>query len=221
MGTVNPTDEIDCKAGGECDPVYLGLELIGTQVPMLIFALLGFVRFRNIRSIGFNRVTEFSKFFQFKRALCFILAFMNFLTLVVTIAAPKALVDDPNACNYELCMNWFNESTGTEWEIKLYLSFFNSLSCIVWIFSERLLVYEYRKGLSEGWYSHKLYWILFTLVNLASFIYCMINNYYTTFMVVMRALTMLCSFTLFVMMVRTKGRSADKLRPTKFFAENG
>ena len=33
------------------------------------------------------------------------------------------------------------------------------IQTLAWLGSVRLLVYEYRKGLSEVWYSHKLFWL--------------------------------------------------------------
>jgi len=38
------------------------------------------------------------------------------------------------------------------------------ISIVVWIGSERLLVYQYRKGQSEQWYSHKTFWFLNTFL---------------------------------------------------------
>ena len=200
----------DCGEDGQtCDNVYLGLELIGTFVPMFLFAILGFVRFRNIRSYAFNRITEYSKFFWFKRALCFFLALIELVLLAVVLIVPD-LIDDPDHCNFELCMRLMKRdysSYDNDWGIRSYLGAFSLLSCIIWIASERLLVYEYRKGLSEGWYSHKMFWGLFTLVNAASFIYCLSKNYFTSFLIAIRLLTLFCSASLVVMMLTTKKRS--------------
>lgn len=44
------------------------------------------------------------------------------------------------------------------------LPFFGLIHILGWYGTYRLLVYEYRKGLSESWYSSKMYWILNFLV---------------------------------------------------------
>ena len=45
------------------------------------------------------------------------------------------------------------------------------LSMGIWIFCERILNYEYRKGLSESVYAHKLFWWSNLLLNIAALVY--------------------------------------------------
>lgn len=53
-----------------------------------------------------------------------------------------------------------SEPKGTETTIVTYfILLFMLFQTFAWLGSVRLLIYEYRKGLSEVWYSHKLFWV--------------------------------------------------------------
>ena len=61
-------------------------------------------------------------------------------------------------------------------------SSFEILSLIAWIGCYLLLVYIYRKGLSETWYGHKLYWGLNLVTLLSCSIYGMTANVYSHYL---------------------------------------
>lgn len=53
-----------------------------------------------------------------------------------------------------------SDTVKTEGKIATYfILLIMFIQTLAWLGSVRLLVYEYRKGLSEVWYSHKLFWL--------------------------------------------------------------
>jgi hypothetical protein len=50
------------------------------------------------------------------------------------------------------------------WREALFFVF-SVFRVAAWFFCDWLLVYQYRKGLSEHWYSHKTFWVLSFIIN--------------------------------------------------------
>ena len=64
-----------------------------------------------------------------------------------------------------------------QWEV--YFGGVVLLKTIGWFGVIQLLIYQYRKGLSEEWYSHKLFWFLNVLVDAAAIGYGTYTNNYS------------------------------------------
>mmetsp|Transcript_26313 Transcript_26313/g.40164 ORF Transcript_26313/g.40164 Transcript_26313/m.40164 type:complete len:87 (+) Transcript_26313:370-630(+) len=77
----------------------------------------------------------------------------------------------------------------------------------------RLLIYIYRKGLSEVWYSHKMFWVLNVCALLTCSIYGTVKQLYTTYLFVQNLLSVFLNLTLVYLMVRTKERTLQSRRP--------
>ena len=69
----------------KCDKIYLLLEFGLNNLPSLLFFITGPINFYQIRSIGFNRIVKFSPLFKMKLFCCLLLAFINFVMIIVAI----------------------------------------------------------------------------------------------------------------------------------------
>jgi hypothetical protein len=90
-----------------------------------------------------------------------------------------------------------------------------------WFGSYRLLIYQYRKGLSEKWYSHKLFWVLNFLVYSISLIYGVSVHLMSVYNVITDLLSASLNFLLLVLMFRTKERTLERPRPGILITEEG
>ena len=86
------------------------------------------------------------------------------LSYFIVAMANSDLVDE-RGCNYENCLAFIGLGNDED-EIRLFIGFTKAYSCVIWIGASVLLVYEYRKGLSESWYSFKLFWTLTAIMNI-------------------------------------------------------
>ena len=61
-------------------------------------------------------------------------------------------------------------------KMRIYFGLTRFLSVVAWIISYILLVYLYKKGLSEVWYAHKMFWLVNTVTNLVGLIWALAGN---------------------------------------------
>lgn len=111
------------------------------------------IRFRSIRAIGFYRTTIYSKLFLSKLIMSWMLVAQYALLIIFAYFLPKSWVDS------EIITRTDHRS----------LCFIYVINIIAWIASIKLMAYEYRKGLSEGFYSHQLFWMLNAIASFAVF----------------------------------------------------
>jgi len=78
------------------------------------------------------------------------------------------------------------------------------LHVFAWIGSYRLLIYEYRKGLSEAWYSHKFFWIMNFFAFTVSFAYGAWYRYQNYFHLGYNISIMICNSVLLGLLMNTK-----------------
>jgi hypothetical protein len=114
---------------------------------------MAFVRFTSIRSIGFYRTTIYSKLFISKMTVSWLLVALYVMLILLAYILPAT---------------WKNSEFITRYDHRS-LSFIYLINIAAWIVSIKLMAYEYRKGLSEGFYSHQLFWMLNTLISFAIF----------------------------------------------------
>ena len=146
-----------------------------------------------------------------KRVLCILLAFLDLVFVVIVIGWP-GLVDDIG-CNYEVCLGIQGDSGKNETWTRTVLGVIRFFSIVAWFLSERLLEYQYRKGLSEQWYSHKAFWILNAMINAGSLAYSCYRGYYKWTMITDRVIIFLFNMVLLILMFNTKPRqSVDEKR---------
>jgi len=92
-----------------------------------------------------------------------------------------------------------------------HLSFLFLLNMLAWLLGAWLLHYEYRKSLSEAYYTHWLYWILMFLQNLVFFY---LNfAFYEWYLKFANILSLFLNGSLCVMMCITKRRTIRNPRP--------
>ena len=84
------SESVSSTTTGEqiCDGWFLTLELFVSYVPGIIFIIGGYHNFKQIRSIGFNRVVQFSKLFKIKISACYVMMAINTINIFVGIIWP-------------------------------------------------------------------------------------------------------------------------------------
>ena len=107
------------------------------MIPALLFFVLGTKRYCNIKDIGQGRVV-YSLHFKFKFCISAIMGAAFFIYLIVCWAQP------PSASH----SSWIN-ICGDDYFVVFY-----AIQGIAWFFSCFLMVYEYRRRLSEEWYAN-------------------------------------------------------------------
>jgi hypothetical protein len=65
-----------------CDRIYLSLELGASMFPVVFFIFAGLFNFNQIRSIGFNRVVQYSQLFKWKYRACLVMVFINIMEII-------------------------------------------------------------------------------------------------------------------------------------------
>lgn len=125
-------------------------EIIVKTIPSIVFIITAAIRLAEIKSFGVSRVTSYSKMFIFKVIFNFSLALMNFILIVLSFAMK------PN-------------QKQSIWIVKSgyrSLSFVFLINIAAWAISAKLLSFEYKRGLSEAFYCHHLFWSLTLIIQI-------------------------------------------------------
>lgn len=159
-------------------------EVFLVNIPPLLFIVAGFVNFKYVRSIGFNRVVQFSNWFKAKIYLTYMMVFINILVAILGLVRFDIWEDDngSNADNSRVCQA-MEQGDGIQY-VYVVLKMVNA---VVWFASLKLLIYQYRKGLSEVWYSHKMFWILEIATNGYALWYGVYSKSYQTAHILVKA----------------------------------
>ena len=130
------------------------MELCTKSFAGLLFLIGATYRFQDIRPIGFTRRTHYSKLFVSKLFAQYFQAILQLMLIILHFIVPLFQ-------NEELIP--FNEIYG---DLK-YISLLQILNVAGWIVGGKLLAYEYRKRLSETYYTHWFYWTWMFIADLA------------------------------------------------------
>ena len=122
--------------------VYYYGELFSRSLPAVIFLVAAVVRYFEIRPIGFTKTTSYSKMYKIKMLLQGVLALLEVFTIVFFFLEPSP--DDP--------LYFVFEHRGA--------SFVLLLDILAWAVGAALLDYEYKKRLSEAFYTHWFFWTI-------------------------------------------------------------
>ena len=155
----------------ECDKTYLWLECGVSMVPVVIFFIAGPANFCEIRSNGFNRVVQYSTLFKWKYRASLLMVLINIMMLFLTFS-DSSEYKEMNKCFTS------GEFKSKDLKVDLVMGAKNLFYILGWFGSYKLLIYQYRKGLSETWYSHQAFWVLNFLAQLYLLIYSFENDYY-------------------------------------------
>ena len=94
-----------------------------------------------------------------------------------------------------------------------YLIMFYGLQGLAWAFSCFLMVYEYRRRLSEEWYANQLFWCLNFIFELITFL-SLIKEYADDHeMLTLSIINMTGNLILIILMIRTEKRTLENRRP--------
>lgn len=107
--------------------------------------------------------------------------------------------------------------------ISSYVILKQCIHSLVWLASYYLLIYQYRKGLSETWYSHKAFWYLSSIADLSIFIYgSFVNQYYKSiFIISLYGIRLIINFILVILLLNTQERTLEKPRPDILIGKDG
>ena len=111
------------------------------------------------------------------------------------------------------CFTGEKEYTDKNLSADLVMGAKNIFYILGWYGSYKLLIYQYRKGLSETWYSHQAFWVLNFLTQLYLLIYSFENGYYNKLAKVLGVLCCLTNLSLVIFMFKTTKRTIDRPRP--------
>ena len=163
----------------DCDWTYFSLEMLA-YLPVLVYFVTGTINFYKIRSIGFNRVVQFSQLFKAKLRAVQLVAALN------AVEVPLAYwgYSEKGRNNHmQLCIDHLKPEPSDSTAASV-LPFLKLLNVLGWTGCYYLLIYEYRKGLSENWLAHKLLWTMNLVVILLDTIYAGVCAYTTPGMIV-------------------------------------
>lgn len=203
-----------------CTTQYILIEILFVNLPSFLFIVAGAINFKYVRSIGFNRVVKFSNWFKFKILLCWNMIAIDLLVAIMAtvqfswwefgVDNGGTSPDDPM-----LCKTFNNDTFGI---VYVVLKLINAL---VWYSSIKLLIYQYRKGLSEVWYSHKMFWVLHVAANLYALVYGVYSTNYKVVHISIKAVEILIQLVLIVLMFKTVTRTAEKPRQGLVMSNDG
>lgn len=163
--------------------------------PSLLFFILGTVRFFEIKDYAINAY-KFSKFFMTKCAISITMGLANTLYIIICYAVqPESL------------QSWINKCDDDNF------SLFYGVQALAWFLSTALMVIEYKRGLSEAWYSNQMFWSSNLLFQIITVSVC--HKYYSQngFMISACCFNLLGNLTLVVLLLRTASRTERFKRP--------
>lgn len=131
------------KDAGQGYTTYMWMEFGVKSFPSFLFLITGTYRLCEIKHIGIRK-ERFSRLFKAKVALCCLMGLI-FLTYIPAnyIAHKEGKVS-----------SWINQC-GID-----YFSWFYILQSAAWFLSGYLVIFEYRRSLSEAFYSNKMFWAM-------------------------------------------------------------
>jgi hypothetical protein len=123
-------------------------EILCKCLPAGVFLVTALVRYKEIEAIGFSKTTLYSKMYRWKKYIQYALAFCEAVSIVLYFMEPKISAANPFS-SYIFEERWW--------------SLFLLLPLIGWVAGVQLMHYEYKKRLSEAFYSHWFFWTLMFL----------------------------------------------------------
>ena len=174
----------------------MALEFGGKSIPALTFFILGTYRFYGIRDYGQGQY-KYSRHFKAKLGISIAMFVADILYMVLIFIFPADMKHSSwiNRCDQD----WFG--------------LFYGFQGLAWLFSGYLMTFEYKRLLSEEWYSNQLFWVLNFICEFTTF--CILFDEYieTPVMLTTAFFNIFANITLIVLMFRTKRRTLASRRP--------
>lgn len=197
----------------DCSSTFVVFEFVIANIPMLLFLLLGYINFRRVKGSGFNRIVHYSVFFQCKLVICVLAALINLCIVVVAMIDPE-MIDasgDYGTCLQKIAPAVFGDP---QKNVRFFIGASRIMGIVAWVVSYKLLVYLYRKGLSEFWYAHKMFWLLNALLTCINTIWQgSSDTFHSDFMMGCKVVLICLNVSLLALMIRTKARTQEQPRP--------
>lgn len=117
----------------------------------MLFFILGTVRFFAIRDYGMGHC-KYSRFFKAKVGISIAMGVFDVLQAILILALPPVQYSGwVNICSQD------------------YFSVFYLVQAAAWFYGTWLMIYEYKRLLSEAWYANQLYWVFNLLFEALTF----------------------------------------------------
>ena len=133
--------------------LFFYIELICKSLPALIFLGTAFLRYKEIKSIGFSKTTIFSRLYKAKMAIQISQFFLDGILITLYFVEPLIYKKGSRQASHYIYED--------HWLSLIFIT-----NMIAWLVGARLMDYEYRKRLSEAYYCHWLFWTLMLIDNL-------------------------------------------------------
>lgn len=189
--------------GADCDGLIVYNEVFISNIPALIFMIAGPIDFFHIRSIGFNRVVKYSVHFKFK---------LYTVSIICLSEVIRVILFNVQHVWWEKHFNGNNEQCDHHLTFEVYYTLLSIVTAVAWVGSFNLMIYQYRKGLSETWYSLKMFWILNALVQTYVFIYGLATKQYSETETALGTFDFVFAIILILLLFFTTTRTVDRPR---------
>lgn len=165
-------------------------------IPSLLFFILGATRYWKIRDIGQGRVV-YSIHFKIKFVISALMG-AAYILYVFICWGQKPTAEHSS---------WINRCQDD------YFVVFYAAEGVAWCFSCYLMVYEYRRRLSEEWYANQLFWCLNFLIEVITFLVLVKQYAKDPTMMGLSIVNMAGNLVLIILMVKTEKRTLMNRRP--------
>ena len=135
------------------------------------------------------------------------------MVVIVALISPSMIDVSGNIGN---CLHFISDVLFPDKNINvlIFISASRIMGIFSWTISYKLLVYMYRKGLSEFWYSHKMFWLLNTLISfITTILQSKENTYRSGFIITTKVILIILNISLLGLMIKTKARTVEEPRP--------
>lgn len=149
--------QVNCTSDDRKEFVWFEFGL--KSLPPFLFFILGTVRYFAIRDYGMGHC-KYSAFFKSKVGISITMGFFDVLQAILILALPATV-------QYS---GWVNICS------RDYFSVFYLFQAAAWFYGTWLMIYEYKRLLSEAWYANQMYWVLNLIIECLAF-GAQIDNY--------------------------------------------
>lgn len=176
-----------------CTGIYYITQVYLVNIPWVLFIFGAIVNFRAIRAHSIGLVRSFSLLFKLKRYTCMVMTAICFIKIITFLVEPAWWGHDFSNCE--------------SFEILFGVARF--CEALVWIGNIQLMTYQYRKGVSEQWYSQKMFWLLTFVFSVFTFAQSLNVIERNTINILISVVQTLLSFILIILLIKTKVREPE------------
>ena len=144
-------------------------------------------------------MTKYSPFFKTKVGISFVMGVFDVVQFLMILALPQGAKHS----------GWVNLCS-----LNVY-SLFYLFQATAWFYGTWLMIFEYRRLLSEAWYSHQLYWVLNLTIECVSVLLLIESYVKSPLMLSIACINIFANLCLVVLMFKTERRTLQNRRPAQ------